>query len=97
VILALAARVWSFRLRVIAALVFLVVAKLGAVMVPVLLKRIVDTLGRPETLATLPVLLLAGYAVVRFSTTLFGELRDLVFVRASQSTVAEFTQRVFRH
>ncbi len=93
----LAAKVWTFRGRVIAAVLLLVVAKIAAVSVPIMLKRIVDVLSRPETLAVLPVWLLIGYALVRFSTTLFGELRDLIFVRVSQTTVADYTVRVFRH
>ena len=93
----LAAKVWAFRGRVIAAIVLLVIAKVAAVSVPILLKEIVDALSRPETLAALPVWLLVGYAVVRFSTTLFGEIRDLIFVRVSQTTVADYTVRVFRH
>lgn len=97
VLLTLAAKVWAFRGRVVVALVLLVVAKLAAVAVPILLKRIVDVLSRPETLAAVPAALLVGYALVRFSTTLFGELRDVVFVRASQTTVADYTVRVFRH
>lgn len=97
VLLTLAAKAWAFRGRVVAALVLLVVAKIAAVAVPILLKRIVDALSRPETLAALPVALLVGYAVVRFSTTLFGEFRDLVFIRVSQTTVADYTLRVFRH
>ena len=93
----LAAKVWTFRGRVLAAVVLLIVAKIAAVSVPILLKRIVDALSRPETLAALPVGLLVGYALVRFSTTLFGEIRDLIFVRVSQATVADYTVRVFRH
>src|SRR5690606_10613109 len=93
----LAAKAWAFRGRVIAAVVLLIVAKIAAVSVPILLKRIVDALSRPETLAALPVGLLIGYALVRFSTTLFGEIRDLIFVRVSQTTVADYTIRVFRH
>ncbi|HEX6995480.1 MAG TPA: ATP-binding cassette domain-containing protein [Gammaproteobacteria bacterium] len=93
----LAVKAWTFRVRVIAAVVLLVVAKIAAVSVPIMLKRIVDVLSRPETLAALPVWLLIGYALVRFSTTLFGELRDLIFVRVSQTTVADYTVRVFRH
>ena len=93
----LAAKAWTFRGRVIAAVVLLIVAKIAAVSVPIMLKRIVDALSRPETLAALPVWLLIGYALVRFSTTLFGELRDLIFARVSQTTVADYTVRVFRH
>jgi len=93
----LAAKVWTFRGRVLAAVVLLVIAKIAAVSVPIMLKRIVDALSRPETLGALPVWLLIGYALVRFSTTLFGEIRDLIFVRVSQTTVADYTVRVFRH
>src|SRR5690606_40376039 len=68
-----------------------------AVTVPILLSRTVDVRSGPGTLAAVPAALLVGYAFVRFSTTLFGELRDVVFVRASQTTVADYTVRVFRH
>jgi len=97
VLASLAAHAWRFKGRVIAAVVLLVAAKLAAVAVPLVLKRIVDTLGRPEQLAALPFLLLAGYALMRFASTLFTELRDLVFNRVTQNTVADFTQRIFRH
>jgi ATP-binding cassette subfamily B protein len=97
ILLALAAKVWTFRARVLAAFALLIFAKLAAVCVPLVLKSIVDALSRPETLLALPVLLLAGYALVRFSSTLFTELRDLVFARASQTTVADVTLRVFNH
>ncbi|HET9580921.1 MAG TPA: ABC transporter transmembrane domain-containing protein [Usitatibacter sp.] len=76
---------------------FLVVAKLAAVAVPMMLKRIVDGMGHPQDYTTLPVMLLVGYAAMRFASTLFTELRDLAFARAAQSTVADFTQRVFEH
>ncbi|HEX5420562.1 MAG TPA: metal ABC transporter permease, partial [Gammaproteobacteria bacterium] len=74
VLLTLAAKVWVFRARVLAAVVLLVVAKAAAVTVPLLLKRIVDVLSRPEELVAIPVVLLVGYALVRFSTTLFSEI-----------------------
>jgi ATP-binding cassette subfamily B protein len=96
-LLALASETWRFKGRVLAAMALLVVAKLAAVAVPLILKRIVDVLSRPEALAALPVMLLAGYAAVRFSTTLFTELRDVVFARVTQSTVADFSVRTFRH
>jgi ATP-binding cassette, subfamily B, bacterial len=97
VLVTLALEVWTWQRRVLAALVLLVLAKLAAVVVPLMLKRIVDVLSRPETLAALPIALLVSYAAVRFTTTLFGELRDLVFARVAQSTVADFTVRVFAH
>jgi ATP-binding cassette, subfamily B, bacterial len=97
VLLTLAAEVWGWKRRVVAALVLLVLAKLAAVVVPIMLKRIVDVLSRPEALAALPIALLVSYAAARFAATLFGELRDLVFARVAQGTVADFVVRVFAH
>src|SRR3954470_13313433 len=88
---------WRYRWRVLAAIVLLVVAKLATVSVPLVLKGIVDGLSRPEDVFLLPVFLLLGYALLRFAGTLFGELRDLVFARVSQQTVADFTSRAFAH
>ncbi|HEX6634194.1 MAG TPA: ATP-binding cassette domain-containing protein [Usitatibacter sp.] len=93
----LAIKAWAFRGRVLAALGLLILAKIASVGVPLILKRIVDALSRPEALVTLPVLLLAGYALARFASTLFSEIRDVIFARVTQSTVADFTLRIFSH
>ncbi|MBS3018440.1 Vitamin B12 import ATP-binding protein BtuD [Comamonas sp. PE63] len=45
----------------------------------------------------LPVLLLIGYAALRFSSTLFTELRDLCFARVTLFAVADFAQRALGH
>jgi ATP-binding cassette subfamily B protein len=94
---ALLRSIWRFRGRLAAALILLIAAKLAAVAVPLALKRIVDQLGHPERLPLLPVALLLAYALLRFSTTLFAEIRDLVFSRVTQRTVADFTVRLFAH
>jgi ATP-binding cassette, subfamily B, bacterial len=88
---------WRFRYRVLAAVVLLVIAKLSVVSVPLVLKRIIDGLSRPEDVFVLPVFLLLAYALLRFAGTLFGELRDLVFARVGQQTTADFTTRAFAH
>ncbi|MGE8687701.1 MAG: ATP-binding cassette domain-containing protein [Achromobacter sp.] len=85
---------WKYRRRTAAAVGLLVAAKLLMVLVPVVLKHIVDTLSAPGMLA-LPVFLLLGYALIRFGGSVFTELRDVVFVRVAQRTVADFTVRVF--
>ncbi|HYD80452.1 MAG TPA: ABC transporter ATP-binding protein/permease [Paucimonas sp.] len=87
----------AYRWRVCGALLFLIAAKVATVMVPLVLKRIVDELSRPELLQALPVYLLAGYAILRFSSTLFNELRDLLFARVTQGAVASYTLRIFDH
>lgn len=88
---------WEFRGRLFAALALLLAARIASVLVPVALKHIVDALSRPEHVLTLPIALLVGYAVLRFCVVLFSELRDLVFSRVTQRTVARYAQRAFDH
>ena len=92
----------EFRGRVVLALSFLVAAKLANVSVPLVMKEIVDGLNPgldPRLLAAvvIPVALLAAYGILRFSTTLFGELRDVVFVRVTQHAIRRVALNVFRH
>jgi len=86
-----------YRWRIGGALAFLILAKIATVVVPLVLKRIIDELSRPEQLSSLPIYLLAGYALLRFSGTLFNELRDLLFSRVTQRTVASYTLNTFSH
>jgi ATP-binding cassette subfamily B protein len=92
---------WSviarYRWRIAAAVILLLVAKLATVAVPLLLKRIIDAFPPDALLARLPVYLLAGYAVLRFSSTLFNESRDLLFVRVTLSAVSAYAQKTFAH
>ena len=87
----------AYRWRIGISMLFLILAKVTTVWVPLMLKRIIDALSHPEQLHALPAYLLIGYAVLRFSSTLFNELRDLLFARVSQSTVAAYAQRTFAH
>ena len=86
-----------YRWRVGLALVFLIIAKVANVAVPLVLKMIVDALSRPEQLTLFPIMLLSGYALLRFASTLFNELRDLIFSRVTQTAVASFAQKIFAH
>jgi len=97
----IAADIWqvlsTYRWRIVAALACLIVAKIATVAVPLVLKRIIDAFSQPDELARLPAYLLAGYALLRFLSTLFNELRDLFFVRVTLRTVAIYAQKVFSH
>jgi ATP-binding cassette subfamily B protein len=85
------------RWRVLTALVLLILAKVATVLVPLMLKRIIEVLSQPQKLPLLPVSLLAGYALLRFLATLFNELRDMLFARVAQGTVALYAQQAFAH
>lgn len=83
--------------RIAIALGCLLVAKLLLLTVPLLLKRIVDTLDVQPDLRLLPVLLLAAYGAARVGSNLFTELRQVVFARVMARTAREVTLEVFRH
>jgi ABC-type transport system involved in Fe-S cluster assembly fused permease/ATPase subunit len=87
----------EFKGRVALALLFLIIAKLANVGVPLVMKAIIDTLDTKQALMTLPVLLIVGYGVLRFSTTLFNELRDGVFAKVTQRSIRRIALSVFRH
>jgi ATP-binding cassette subfamily B protein len=92
---------WRYRWRVGIALGFLLAAKLANVGVPLLLKDLVDSLSiRPGSAAALlvvPVGLLLAYGALRLSTSLFTELRELVFAKATEGTTRSIALETFRH
>ena len=88
---------WAWKGRVIAALAALVAAKVANVGVPVLLKEIVDALDRESALLAVPFALLVAYGLLRLSTTLFTELRELLFAKVTQRAVRNIALEVFRH
>ena len=88
---------WEFRTRVVIALVFLIGAKLANVGVPLILKEVVDSLDPRVAVLVVPLALLGTYGILRFSTTLFAELRDVVFVRVTQRAIRRVALTVFRH
>jgi ATP-binding cassette subfamily B protein len=84
-----------------AALVCLVGSKHANVGVPLVLKKLIDQLtinpSNPQALLVLPVAALVAYGALRFSTTLFTELREFLFARVTQRAVRTIALRVFRH
>ncbi|MES2354203.1 MAG: ABC transporter ATP-binding protein/permease [Pseudomonadota bacterium] len=88
---------WDFRGRVVLALTCLFTAKLANVGVPLLLKEIVDALDPQKAPLVLPVFLLIGYGLLRLSSTLFGELRDVVFAKVAQRSIRNVALKTFRH
>jgi len=92
---------WQYKLRVAGALIFMVAAKLANVGVPVLLKTLVDTMsfkpGDPKAILVVPVGLLLAYGLLRLSTTLFTELRELIFSKATQGAARTIALQTFQH
>ncbi len=93
---------WAYKVRVMLALAFMVGAKLANVGVPVLLKQLIDTMNpsnaiTPQTLLVVPLGLLLAYGLLRLSTTVFAELRELIFARATEGASRRIALQVFRH
>jgi ATP-binding cassette subfamily B protein len=92
---------WQYKWRVLAALGFMIGAKLANVGVPVLLKHLVDALdlkaGDARAVLVVPVALLLAYGLLRFSSSLFTELRDLVFAKATQGASRAIALSTFEH
>jgi ATP-binding cassette subfamily B protein len=87
----------EFRGRVLLALAFLVAAKLANIVVPLVMKGIVDNLSGPAAIVAVPVTLLFAYGLLRLSSTLFNELRDIVFVKVAQRATRRIALEVFHH
>ncbi len=92
---------WQYRWRVGLALAFLLLAKVANVGVPVLLKHLVDALdlkpGDVRAVLVVPAGLLLAYAGLRLSTSLFTELRELVFAKVSFGASKQIALEVFGH
>ncbi|MFO6418815.1 ABCB family ABC transporter ATP-binding protein/permease [Hylemonella sp. W303a] len=95
---------WHYKWRVLAALGFMVCAKLANVGVPVLLKELVDRMGGATGMSTtvavaviVPAALLLAYGALRFMTSLFTELRELIFAKATEGAARKLSLQVFGH
>jgi ATP-binding cassette, subfamily B, heavy metal transporter len=92
---------WVYKWRVIAAIALMVGAKLANVGVPLLLKNLVDAMtlkpGDPAAILVVPVALLLAYGALRLCTTLFTELREVVFSKATQGAARRIALETFNH
>ncbi len=92
---------WRYRARVVLALMFMIGAKLANVGVPLLLKKLVDSLTIPvgdvRAVLVVPIGLLIAYGALRLSTSLFTELRELIFAKATEGAARSISLEVFRH
>ncbi|MEY3981336.1 MAG: hypothetical protein RLZZ281_205 [Pseudomonadota bacterium] len=90
---------WQYKGRVALALACLVLAKVANVAVPVVLKDIVDHVSASPgiAVAAVPMALILGYGAMRVMTTVFTELREVVFARVTQQAVRRIALQVFEH
>ena len=92
---------WQYKGRVLAAIALMVGAKLSTVGVPLLLKQLVDAMtlppGSTTALLVVPVGLILAYGLLRFANSLFNELRELVFAKATHGAARTIALQTFEH
>ena len=96
----LANYLWEFRWRIGIAFMFLILAKVAVVLIPIMIGKIVDWFDaslNPDLIIIVPVSLILAYGLLGLANTLFEEVRNALFSRASQRTVRNVGLRVFRH
>ncbi len=92
---------WQYKWRVLIAIACMVAAKSANVGVPLVLKRLVDAMdvpaASPQALLVVPVGLLLAYGALRFANSLFNELREFVFAKATHGAARSIALSTFRH
>ncbi len=87
------------KMRVALALLFLLAAKGGLLLIPFLLKALVDGLDgdAPAVGGTMLLMMVLAYGGARFANTLFAELRDTLFGRVTEAAMHRIGLQVFEH
>ncbi len=89
---------WEYKGRVLFALICLILSKFANVGVPVVLKGIIDSLNVDASdLIVIPVFLLFAYGVLRIISSLFNELRDVLFTRVRYRAMRRLIIRTMQH
>ncbi len=88
------------RVRVVAALLAMIAAKVAVTYVPFLFGEAVDSLpalAEAGPAAALPIGLILAYGLARVASLAFGELRDAIFSSVGQSAIRTVGLSTFRH
>ena len=95
----------KYWLRISIAIVLLIAAKLASISVPIVLKKVIDTLNTntnysqniESVLFTIPFGLLIAYGSLRLLNVIFQELRNAIFAKAGQESTREIALGIFEH
>lgn len=91
----------EFKKRVLLALSCLVLAKIASIVIPFILKHIVDALDAKDlgsgALLIAPLGLVAAYGLARFMNVVFNEVRDTLFGRVTERTIRRIGLQTFKH
>jgi len=92
---------FEFKNRILLAISCLVLAKVASVVIPFILKHIVDSfdtqINGPTALIVAPIGLVAAYGLARFMNVVFNEIRDTLFGRVTERTIRRIGLQTFQH
>jgi ATP-binding cassette subfamily B protein len=83
--------------RIIIAFLFVVIAKLANVAIPLIMKKIVDNFGSEAAFYIVPTALILAYGLLRLLNSLFTELRGLIYSKVTYMTIRGVLSKIFRH
>jgi len=91
----------SIKLRVIAAVICLLLAKAANVGTPPILGYAVDSLTELSqglnVYMLIPLALILSYGIARVAALAFGELRNAIFSKVAQNAITQLTLNTFKH
>ncbi|MCF6343645.1 MAG: ABC transporter ATP-binding protein/permease [Devosiaceae bacterium] len=93
----------DLKLRVMAAIGALMLAKVATTLIPFAYKGIIDSLGEnadnPELIMgiAVPIVLVIAFGVANIMDSLFQQLRDVLFARVGQHAVRQLARKTFIH
>lgn len=87
----------GLRVRVVFAAIFLIIAKVATVVIPIIYARAVNDLSPKVGPLVIPAALIVAYGLVRVASSGFGELRDAVFAAVQQRAARVIGRETFEH
>ena len=93
----LAPYLWRYRGRVTLILLSLSIAKVANLGIPITFKHIIDALDPKLAPLAVPMAMLLAYGALRLSSTLFNEVRGLLFAVVSTRAQREAALNTFNH
>lgn len=89
----------ALKIRLIGAIIALILGKIASICIPLYYRDIINFFDKAEDLAllTIPFWLIISYGLVRLTTSLFSELRDVLFSVISQGIIRLVGRSTFSH
>ncbi|TCD04088.1 ABC transporter ATP-binding protein/permease [Erythrobacteraceae bacterium CFH 75059] len=85
----------DLRLRIVLAMLLVLATKAVTLVLPLLYKRVIDTMAGADPLMMVAIGLVLAYAAGRFASVAFDNIRNIVFERVGQDATRHLAEDVF--